>query len=336
MSTIKSSDEHLTLNADGSSKDIKFQANGVEKASISSAGAFTSTTIDATKLTGTIPNFTSTGIDDNADATAITINSSEQVGIGTASPQTILSLDENTDAIIGLNRETSSGNGGDLQVRAGAGRGSGNSGGDLYLCSGTGTSSADVGKIQFGRSSGDDSTMPPDETWMVIENNGTIRLVAENPATALSTSNAGWEFIKNGPNPYVHHYTSGTGAASMILFLNDNGQIGRIKTSGSSTLYETSSDYRLKENVDYTWDATARLKQLKPARFNFIADDTTTVDGFLAHEVSSVVPEAISGEKDAVDVDGNPDYQGIDQSKLVPLLVKTIQELEARITALEA
>ena len=82
MSTIKSSAEHLTLNADGASKDIKFQANGVEKASISSAGAFTSTTIDATALTGTIPNFTSTGIDDNADATAITINSGENVGIG--------------------------------------------------------------------------------------------------------------------------------------------------------------------------------------------------------------------------------------------------------------
>ena len=82
MSTIKSSDEHLTLNADGTSKDIKFQANGVEKASISSAGAFTSTTIDATKLTGTIPNFTSTGIDDNATSTAITIDSSENVGFG--------------------------------------------------------------------------------------------------------------------------------------------------------------------------------------------------------------------------------------------------------------
>ena len=86
MSTIKSSNEHLTLNADGSSKGIKFQANGVEKASISSSGAFTSTTIDATKLTGTIPNFTSTGIDDNADATAMTIDSSERVGIGTGSP----------------------------------------------------------------------------------------------------------------------------------------------------------------------------------------------------------------------------------------------------------
>ena len=106
MSTIKSSDEHLTLNADGSSKDIKFQANGVEKASISSSGAFTSTTIDATKLTGTIPNFTSTGIDDNADATAITIDSSENVGIGTSSPAGTIHavssdsyLERNTDNI---------------------------------------------------------------------------------------------------------------------------------------------------------------------------------------------------------------------------------------------
>ena len=83
-------------------------------------------------------------------------------------------------------------------------------------------------------------------------------------------------------------------------------------------------------------NATTRLKQLQPKQFNFIADDTNTlVDGFIAHEVSAIVPEAISGAKDAVDSDNNPEYQGIDQSKLVPLLVKTIQELEARITALE-
>ena len=82
--------------------------------------------------------------------------------------------------------------------------------------------------------------------------------------------------------------------------------------------------------------ATERLKQLKPSRFNFIADPDRTVDGFLAHEVSTIVPEAIYGEKDAVDADGNPIYQGIDQSKLVPLLVATIQELEARIAALES
>ena len=86
MSTIKSSAEHLTLNADGASKDIKFQANGVEKASISSSGAFTSTTIDATALTGTIPNFTSTGIDDNATETAITIDASDDWQPPTAYP----------------------------------------------------------------------------------------------------------------------------------------------------------------------------------------------------------------------------------------------------------
>ena len=106
---------------------------------------------------------------------------------------------------------------------------------------------------------------------------------------------------------------------------------GTIGCSSTAVSFNTSSDYRLKENVDYTWDATTRLKQLKPARFNFIADETNTlVDGFLAHEVSSVVPEAITGEKDGAEM------QGIDQSKLVPLLVKTIQELEARITALES
>jgi len=128
------------------------------------------------------------------------------------------------------------------------------------------------------------------------------------------------------------------GNGNYIIFQNSsNTAVGSITRSSSSTVYATSSDYRLKENVDYSWDATTRLKQLKPARFNFIADDTNTlVDGFLSHEVSSVVPEAITGTKDAVDGDGNPDYQGIDQSKLVPLLVKTIQELEARITALEA
>jgi hypothetical protein len=121
----------------------------------------------------------------------------------------------------------------------------------------------------------------------------------------------------------------------ILEFFNTNGEVGRVRTSGVATAYDTSSDYRLKENVSYDWDATTRLKQLKPARFNFIADADTTFDGFLAHEVSSIVPEAIGGEKDEVDDDGNPVYQGIDQSKLVPLLVKTIQELEARITTLE-
>jgi hypothetical protein len=120
-----------------------------------------------------------------------------------------------------------------------------------------------------------------------------------------------------------------------VVFVNGNGTVGIISTNGSATTYATSSDYRLKENVVPLTGATERLKQLNPSRFNFIADADVTVDGFLAHEVQDIVPEAITGTKDAVDDDGNAVYQGIDQSKLVPLLVATIQELEARITQLE-
>ena len=127
------------------------------------------------------------------------------------------------------------------------------------------------------------------------------------------------------------------------LTFENSGASGSISVSTTSTTYNTSSDYRLKENVDYDFNALDRVAQLKPARFNFIADETNTlVDGFLAHEVQDIDPEAITGEKDAVDSEGNPDYQGIDQSKLVPLLTKAIQEqqtiiddLKTRIETLE-
>ena len=141
-------------------------------------------------------------------------------------------------------------------------------------------------------------------------------------------------------------YAQSSQSASMIVFQDSGGtERGSIKTTGSATAYNTSSDYRLKENVNYDWDATTRLKQLKPARFNWIIDDTNTpVDGFLAHEVSSIVPEAVAGDKDGmenyIDEDTGEEKtrirpQGIDHSKLVPLMVKTIQELEARIKTLE-
>ena len=193
---------------------------------------------------------------------------------------------------------------------------------------------------------------------------------------------------------------SGTGAYDAFAFTTSGGntQVGGISVGAGGTAFNTTSDHRLKENVSYDWDATTRLKQLRPARFNWILDETdTTVDGFLAHEVEDIVPEAITGTKDATETltnvvrsaqgmvlaegvtqddwtsgkadgvlwteeDELPDgvsvgdvrneatypsdstwdasltkdvYQNIDQAKLVPLLVKTIQELEARITTLE-
>jgi hypothetical protein len=127
-----------------------------------------------------------------------------------------------------------------------------------------------------------------------------------------------------------------TNNITLLGLRRQNSVCGTIKGTNTTAQYNTSSDYRLKENVDYTWDATTRFKQLKPARFNWIVDKTNTlVDGFLAHEVTSIVPQAISGEKDAVDSEGNIDPQGIDHSHLVPLLTKALQEAITKIETLE-
>jgi len=123
----------------------------------------------------------------------------------------------------------------------------------------------------------------------------------------------------------------------MIAFENSSGTvIGQIVGNASSTSYNTSSDHRLKENVEDMTGAINRVKQLLPKRFNFIADDTNTlVDGFLAHETQSVVAEAVTGTHNEVDDDGNAVMQGIDQAKLVPLLTGALKEAIAKIETLE-
>ena len=149
----------------------------------------------------------------------------------------------------------------------------------------------------------------------------------------------------------------GTNGQKGMSFQNASySEQGSITINSGSVAFNTSSDYRLKENQTAITDGIDRIKQLKPYRFNFKADPDTTVDGFFAHEVSSIVPEAITGEKDAMHPDIlytaddelpegknigdvkvatkiNP--QGIDQSKLIPILVASIIELEARVKTLE-
>jgi hypothetical protein len=195
-------------------------------------------------------------------------------------------------------------------------------------------------------------------TWtnaMTIDNSGNVRFKnnLENGSHGV--------FIEASSNDRdaISCKTSSTGQVGLIHFYNPNGLVGYIASNGTSTQYITSSDYRLKENVVPMSGSIDRLKQLKPSRFNFITDAETTVDGFLAHEAGEVVPEAISGTKDAMKteeyevtpavMDGEdvvteavmgerevPDMQGIDQSKLVPLLVASLQEAVARIEVLEA
>ena len=110
---------------------------------------------------------------------------------------------------------------------------------------------------------------------------------------------------------------------------------GNILPTSTGVNYNSASDYRLKENVTKLQNSTERVKKLKPSNFNFLENPSETLDGFIAHEVQEVVPEAVTGEKDAVGRDGRPKYQGIDQSKIVPLLTAALQEAISKIEQLE-
>jgi hypothetical protein len=126
-----------------------------------------------------------------------------------------------------------------------------------------------------------------------------------------------------------------TSAYNHWLFYNGNGIVGNINTSGSTTAYVTSSDYRLKENIQPMTGALAKVVTLKPVTYTWKADGSAG-EGFIAHELAEVCPDAVTGEKDAVDAEGNPQYQGIDVSFLVGTLTAAIQEQQAIIESLKA
>ena len=155
-----------------------------------------------------------------------------------------------------------------------------------------------------------------------------------------------FQMVKSGSGGKIFTLNRRTNVGLSIEFFRGSS-VGSISHNNSSTAYNTSSDYRLKENVVTLDNAITRLKTLKPYRFNFKVDKDTTVDGFLAHEVTAV-PEAVTGVKDAVitqEMIDNGEYesdrlneilpQGIDQAKLVPLLTAALQEAVGKIETLE-
>jgi hypothetical protein len=190
-----------------------------------------------------------------------------------------------------------------------------------------------------------------------IDSAGVVRCGNNLTLAKRDANSVGMKIGTSHPQTALEIETATGGTRYNIRFWQGATEQGRIESGSGSTTYATSSDYRLKENIVPVTDGIERLLQLNPSRFNFIAHPSKTVDGFLAHEVQDVVPEAISGEKDAVEVwqegeelpdgvligdnkldeDGNtiPVYQGIDQSKLVPLLTAALQETLAKIETLE-
>jgi hypothetical protein len=155
--------------------------------------------------------------------------------------------------------------------------------------------------------------------------------------TTASVTGAGlWLYNDGGSYGRINFGSGITGSSFPAVFYNNVGSaVGSISYTTTTTTFGTSSDYRLKEDVQPMVGSVDRLMALKPVNFAWKINGER-VDGFLAHEAQEVVPECVTGEKDAVDDEGNPQYQGIDQSKIVPLLVAALQEALTKIEALEA
>jgi hypothetical protein len=204
------------------------------------------------------------------------------------------------------------------------------------LAGATATSNTMTGDILFETANGSSVT----SERMRIDSAGSL---FHGCTSSPDSSDPGSAFIADSNQGQVRVATNSSATAVLVDFFNAHGNVGSIRTSGNNTSYNTSSDYRLKENAVAISDAITRLKTLKPYRFNFKNDPTKTVDGFFAHEVTAV-PEAITGTKDEIAIEDNdlfgikkddPIYQGIDQSKLVPLLTAALQEAVAKIETLE-
>tara|TARA_R100001509_G_scaffold1767_1_gene1521 strand:+ start:57 stop:905 length:849 start_codon:yes stop_codon:yes gene_type:complete len=263
-----------------------------------------------------------TGISNSSDATAITIDSSENVGIGTTSPGfsngSGLEVAKATTACVRIEGNSAAhalelyadSSGGTIDARG--------SGAVLALDIG----GSEAVRIDNSGKVGVNTTSPSSSTFMTIQSGSTTGSLTLNGPTT------------NGYYAQVVEMPSGSTYG--FLFKNDGSAVGSIRINASSTAYNTSSDYRLKQGVEDMTGAIDRVKAMAPKRFQFIADADTTVDGFLAHEAQAVVPEAVTGTKDEVDEDGNAVMQGIDQSKLVPLLTGALKEAVTKIEALEA
>ena len=305
-------------------------------------------------------------------ALAATIDSSGNVGIGTAAPATTLHVkkdDTTTGATLriqGAGPVAANGRLGDIDFWGGR------------LSSSTGTT---LGQIRVGNVNGFywDGSANREDTYMSFST-AKDRVLAERMRVAADgnvfvggTTAGGRGALTIQPNASVGacrvywNRDSNASASQAMLFQNAGVNVGTVTMSNTATAYNTTSDYRLKENVTPIQGASDIVKSISPCTYTFKSDSTDWQDGFLAHELQEVLPIAVSGSKDAMmdeeyevtpavlDEDGAvvteavmgtrsvPDYQGVDYSKLTPILTAALKEalnkidaLEARLTALEA
>lgn len=271
-----------------------------------------------------------------AGTTALTIDTSQRVGIGTASPSQRLDVQATTGAnILKLSATTTTNE---------CYQTFNNAAGAFYvgLDNSTGATFGSAYSANFYQS----GAYP-----MIFWTNNAERMRIDSSGNLIinSTSRASAERVNitvDGnaqENLILVNTNTSAGNNTAIGFRRAAATtVGTIVTTTSSTAYNTSSDYRLKENIAPMTGALATVSQLKPVTYKWKIDGSDG-QGFIAHELQEIVPEAVAGEKDAVDEEGNIKPQGIDTSFLVATLTAAIQEqqtiindLKARVEVLEA
>ena len=309
---------------------IQGNTSGTGIFTITSSNSDTSRTLTLPDETGTV--LTSGGaIDVNASAPAdsVVIDSSGNVGIGTSSPDALLDI-EGPSATHYIN--ATSGNANTYYELAGTLTGSIEVGGgdSVYL------SARNAAGDMIFRTGGTNERMR-------IHSSG---VVSVNSASVVGAERFGVKYDGSTVNGIGIETTSSAAGAGFMVFRNEGGSaIGTISRNGGTNAvnYNTTSDYRLKENITPLTNALDRVSALNPVQWTWKDCDGAAGEGFIAHEVQAVAPLAVTGEKDAVDSEGNIKPQGMDSSYLVALLTKAIQEqqqtielLEARVASLES
>ena len=331
---------------------IAGDASGTGTFTISAPNGNTDRVLSLPDEAGTVLTDRVIGVNASAPDDSVVVDASGNVGVGTSLPAYVLDVQNNSGILGGFQlKNTATGDvsyGGsytDFRIQSD----SANFvitqvGGSGYLYGG-------AGSINIRQTSNAPMTFHTNNTERLRINSGGDLLAGTTTANATNGFSA---FVLGSGGSMMLRVDRTTDGTAM-QFRRSQTIVGSINVTASSTSYVTSSDYRLKEDVQPVANPVDRLKQLKPVNFAWKVDGSR-VDGFLAHEAQEVVSEAVTGEKDAVelvdikDEDGNvtgqeerPVYQGIDQSKLVPLLTAALQEalakiedLTARVSALEA